>query len=615
MITKMTKYSFLMLAGEKEGFLEKLQELGVVDITRSAKPVDSQSQEMMDKILEAQKTLELLSEIDYSKDNDYKAVADAVTHIDISGEEDKVAIARKQMATLETLKLDLVSSNKEMETRHPWGDFDQKKIAELEALGYKVRYYHTESKRFKEEWQELYPLQIIENNGKEVWFVTITEADADYDFPIKACAAPDGTYSEAVATHEQIKKNIVASKAKLLKIKEASEEIDSKRKDQLVVLDRYFADAASESAAENMISVITGFAPTEEDDKLCQEFDKMDVFYLKEAAVEEDNPPIKLKNNWFVRQFEVLTGMYGMPVYSEFDPTCIVAPFFLLFFSMCMGDGGYGIFLILFGLAVKKNWINIDMFKGLGNIIMLLGGGTLVVGTILGTFFGIDLTAQAWVPAWMKSCMITGDINGLPAQMVLALGVGVFHICLAMTVKAICYTKRFGFKKTVSTWGWLLLILGGIITAVLALTETMSAEAIKWTVIIIASISALGIYIFNTPGRNPLMNIGSGLWDTYNMATGILGDVLSYVRLYALGLAGGMLGGAFNTLGLMVLGDGGWTWVPFIIILILGHLLNIAMSALGAFVHPLRLNFVEYFKNSGYEGMGAEYNPLTKNKE
>ena len=98
------------------------------------------------------------------------------------------------------------------------------------------------------------------------------------------------------------------------------------------------------------------------------------------------------------------------------------------------------------------------------------------------------------------------------------------------------------------------------------------------------------------------------------MATGILGDLLSYIRLYALGLAGGMLGAAFNSLGLMVLGDtpNAGTWIGFILILIVGHLLNLCMSALGAFVHPLRLSFVEYFKNSGYEGKGHLYEPFAK---
>ena len=217
----------------------------------------------------------------------------------------------------------------------------------------------------------------------------------------------------------------------------------------------------------------------------------------------------------------------------------------------------------------------------------------------------------------MKKFMVVGDIAGFPAQMILALGIGVFHICLAMVVKAIGYTKRFGFKENISTWGWLLLIVGGIITAILGVGQLISPVAIKWAVIVIGAVSALAIYIFNTPGRNPLINIGAGLWDTYNMATGILGDVLSYIRLFALGLAGGMLGQAFNNLGQMVLGDGSniILWLPFVLILLFGHVLNILMSSLGAFVHPLRLTFVEYFKNAGYEGKGAAYNPLTTNKE
>ena len=149
---------------------------------------------------------------------------------------------------------------------------------------------------------------------------------------------------------------------------------------------------------------------------------------------------------------------------------------------------------------------------------------------------------------------------------------------------------------------------------VIAMLGILPEQAVKVIVIVLGVVSCLGIFIFNKPGRNPLINIGAGLWDTYNMATGILGDVLSYIRLYALGLAGGMLGGAFNNLGSMVLGnDPTWQWLPFVIILLFGHVLNLLMSCLGAFVHPLRLTFVEYFKNSGYEGKGVKYNPLSNN--
>jgi V/A-type H+-transporting ATPase subunit I len=139
---------------------------------------------------------------------------------------------------------------------------------------------------------------------------------------------------------------------------------------------------------------------------------------------------------------------------------------------------------------------------------------------------------------------------------------------------------------------------------------------------VIGSVAAIGIYLLNNLHRNVFANIGAGLWDTYNMATGLMGDVLSYIRLYALGLAGGMLGGVFNQLAFMVRDGAGDTlygvpgWLGCGLILVFGHTLNIAMSCLSAFVHPLRLTFVEYFKNSGYDGKGEAYEPfsIVKNK-
>ena len=410
----------------------------------------------------------------------------------------------------------------------------------------------------------------------------------------------------------------------MLRYKENIAKMTENYNQELVDLDMYLAKASAESAVENYLNIVEGFAPVENEAEVSKAADAAGVFYIKEEASGEDNPPIRLRNNKFVKMFESLTGMYGMPNYGEYDPTPVVSIFFLLFFALCMGDAGYGLVLILVGLAIKKNWLSIGMFKGLGGLIATLGAATAVVGTALGTFFGmsiLDLVPEtaAWTGVRDYFTFVGGTIatpmGDLPFQMLLALGIGIFHICLAMTVKALCFTKRFGIKENIATWGWLLLIVGGVILALLGIGKVLSPEAMKWAVIVVGGISALAIYIFNTPGRNPLINIGSGLWDTYNMATGILGDVLSYLRLFALGLAGGMLGQAFNNLALSVKGDGIVTWIPFILILVIGHVMNILLSGLGAFVHPMRLTFMEYFKNAGYEGKGSAYNPLTTNKE
>ena len=616
MITKMTKYSFILLTGEKDGFLEQLQELGVVDISRSVKPIDSDSSVMFHKAERAKKVLEFLEGINYSKDADAEAIAKATVNI----EGDPVDFIEECRAKLTELHAALAHAEKQLQATLPWGEYDKKALDGLKDLGYAIRYYAVDAKKFDESWGELYPLQVVENNGKKVWFVTVAPKGEAYSFPVQEVAAPEITSAEAASDIARIKTEITDCKAGLLNAKDYIPAIKEACNSDLVELDRYLAKEAGEGAAEDMITVFTGFAPVENDAELVEAFDKMGVLYIKEDAAQEDNPPIKLRNNWFTRQFECFTEMYGMPVYSEFDPTPILAPFYLLFFAMCLGDAGYGIVLLLFGLMLNKGWLKVGMFDGLGNIIALLGAGTMVVGTVLGTFFGIGMHDASWVPEWMKSLMIVGDVDVpgvgvLNIQMLLAMGIGIFHICVAMTVKAICYTKRFGWKENIATWGWLILIVGGVLTGLLALGKLLSPEAIKWALIIIGAVSALAIYIFNTPGRNPLINVGAGLWDTYNMATGILGDVLSYLRLFALGLAGGMLGQAFNNLALSVKGDAVMTWVPFVLILIVGHVINILLSSLGAFVHPMRLTFMEYFKNAGYEGKGSSYNPLTTNKE
>lgn len=608
MVTKMTKYSFILLSEQTEGFLNSLQELGVVDISRSLKPIDEQSSGMLAEADRAKKALSILAACKAESEKDFKfdgCPVDAVLET-----QDRIA----------EISAEIAAAKKEIAVRQPWGSFRSEDIHKLESQGLKLRFYSCMKKKFDPSWAEIRPLEVISETESKVFFVTVSPAEEEYSFPIEAVPAPEGSVNEAEEKLSLLQSKLEKEQQLLANLKSCSDEIRKAYNDSLSRLDLYCAEAATEKAVDNYLTVLTGFAPTSDDKRLCASFDSMDIYYSHEAATKEDNPPVKLKNNWFAKNFEVLTGMYGVPAYDEFDPTPVLGPFFMLFFAMCMGDAGYGILLMLIALVLRLKMKDSSLGK-MHRLIAFLGGMTFVVGIFLGTFFGMSILEASWAPAWLKGLCIDGwfpdaKIAGFPVQMVLAVAIGVLHICLAMIIKTINFTKRFGFKKTVATWGWTTLIVGGLVVVSLGMTEVLSAEAFKWTIIALAVVSGLAIYVFNTPGRNPLLNIGSGLWDTYNMVTGLLGDVLSYIRLYALGLAGGMLGNAFNIMGTMILDIPvpGVNWVFCIIILIFGHVLNLAMSCLGAFVHPLRLTFVEYFKNSGYEGSGAKYNPLTKKK-
>ncbi len=589
MITQMKKYTFLVFHREYEAFLEQLREVGVVHVTEKATGIaeDAHLQELLAKA-----------------DNTRKLIA--------QGAPDQLL---QEKAALESR---IAATQKEVNKMAIWGDFSAERIAQLKEAGYTLRYFTCPKKLFQEEWGS-----VVAEQGATVYFVQVTSSgdEAMRLLGDEASVCQEQYLNEKSAADlqkdvEGLNGLLVAQNARIeLWAKEHIPALENELNELQQQIDWKRVTLNTASEADGSLKVLEGFCPIDQVAALDAMLQKQEVYYQVEDPTAEDNTPIKLHNNKFTQLFECLTGMYGWPNYGEFDPTPILAPFFLLFFAMCMGDCGYGILLIIIGLLITKKKLNIAMFEGLGPIITVLGVGTTVVGFFLGTFMGIDLYQAEWVPQALKSVMIKGEVMGYDIQMVLAICIGVFHICLAMVVKAICYTKQFGFKANIATWGWLLLIVGGLIVAILGLT-VLPENVFKWALIAVGAVSALAIYIFNTPGRNPLINIGAGLWDTYNMATGILGDVLSYIRLYALGLAGGMLGAAFNNLGLMVMGgsvEGAtWQWLPFVLILVLGHVLNLAMSALGAFVHPLRLSFVEYFKNAGYEGKGTLYQPFSK---
>ena len=593
MITQMKKYTFLVFHRDYDTFLQQLRDLGVVHIT--------------------QKAAGLIED-----DADLQAALqheDALRRLLKQGASDELIAERAQV------EQGIADAKTAAQKAGVWGEFDAARIAELREAGYTLRFFECSSKVFQAEWG----IAVNEAGGK-TYFVQVASAnDQPIDLSETAAnelPAPEKSAAEWNLEIERLNARLADVDNRIAEWQKANTEpLTQQLHETRQQIDWQRVQLSTDRLAEGALCLVEGFCPIDNEPALNDMLNRSEVYYEETDPEKEDATPIKLHNNWFTKLFEPLTGMYGWPNYNEFDPTPILAPFYLLFFALCVGDCGYGLALILIGWLIAKEKLRIEMFEGLGPIIMVLGVGCTVVGYLSGTFFGIDIYQAEWFPAWAKAPMFkawfgdgSGTWMGYDIMMVLALFIGVFHICLAMTVKAICYTKQNGFHATASTWGWLLLIVGGIVTAILASTSVLGPETTQVILIVIAAISALGIYIFNTPGRNPLINIGSGLWDTYQMATGILGDVLSYLRLYALGMAGAMLGAAFNELGMTVLGSnpGVGAIVGFVLIVAFGHVLNLLMACLGAFVHPLRLTFVEYFKNVGYEGSGKKYNPFKK---
>ena len=615
MISKMNKLSFLIYHKEYEMFLEKLRELGVVHVEkRQGAEMDANLQAFMQKRTAYQSLLKSMTLAAASFEGTASGAPSTLTI------EQVVDSYESQQEHIQALNMQLPVLDKEIDAMEVWGEFDWNVIEQLKVNGWQLQFYCCPDKSFEEAWMDDYNATIINRKGGQCYFVTVNQMPVELEAEV--VRLPKRRLSELVREQEQLKADI----------KKANEALDLFCVENTPVVEKALDSLESdinlmeveqlggERMAEGAIVMMEGWVPVENDAEVRKMLDESGVYYEIRAAEKEDNAPIKLKNGKISRAFEMLTKMYGMPDYGEFDPTPLLAPFYALFFGMCVGDAGYGLLLVLLGFYLKKKLSK--SMAGMMNLLITLGAATTIVGAVFNTFFGASLT-DLNLPEWMNSLIISGKWDGTSYDktMVIALLVGMFHICFAMTVKAICSTARYGFKNALSDWGWWLLVGGSVVVATLNYLGVMDMDMSKMAFIGIGGVSAIGIYLLNNIRRNVFANIGAGLWDTYNMATGLMGDLLSYLRLYALGLAGGMLGGVFNDLGMQLrnsIGDvlfGIPGWIAFALIFVAGHGLNIALSCLSGYVHSIRLTFVEYFKNSGYDGKGMEYKPFSSKKK
>lgn len=614
MITKMNKLTLLIYHKEYVAFLEKLREVGVVHIQERGNGC-VESPEMEEKLAVANRYARIVKRLEACAPKELKPVGNPSDATAIVEQVETLLTDIEQHKTL------LQVLDKDIATLQPWGDFDYSNVEKLHAAGYELKFFVTSTKSYRSEWESDYNAIVVSESQSRKYFVTLTPQGASIDIdaepaklPTASLAALENELAAADSRLREFENELARVANDGLNTIKAAQELQKRDIEFTKVM------LGGEKMSGDKLVLLEGWAPEESVGTLKTMLDESGAFYELRAARRGDKFPVKLKNNAFTRMYEVLTKMYGMPGNTDFDPTPIVAPFFSLFFAFCMGDAGYGLLLILFGFILKKKLSS--KLAGMMNLVITLGIFTTVMGALLGTFFGMSILGFTDIPQNIRDFIIAGDVEIMGStydkQMILALGIGVVHISIAMTVKAINSTVFYGFKQSLSAWGWWLVVVGCVIVGTLTFLSVIPAGVSKWVFIAVGGLGALGIYILNDLRRNIFANIGAGLWDTYNMASGLLGDILSYIRLFALGLAGGMLGQTFNDLAMMVVdGQEGigvvFGWIGFALIILVGHTLNIAMSCLSAFVHPLRLTFVEYFKNAGYEGKGEEYKPF-KNK-
>lgn len=620
MIEKMKKFTFLVTDKEYEGFISSLRQQGVVHVQQLQQGASSQElQQALDLESRYVAALRVLD----SAAKTYQVAPHAPALGQASDSLEVLTRIENIQAEEQTLMHERDAIEKDIRVLEPWGNFDMKALQRLaQASGLTVGFFRCSSKFFRQEWADHYFAIPVNEMSKSTYFLTFSEEKPDIE--AEQIFLPQESLQEKRAQLDSVLQKLDLIHGELLYIEKQLRSVlldgQSQTRDSIQLERVHLSD---ERVAGDSLRLLVGWVRADRTEELTTVLDADHIFYEMEDPAFEDDVPVQITNGRFTSLFEPILRMYSLPNYHDLDPSFYFAPFFMLFFGLCLGDGGYGLLVLFGGLAVAK-FCKGDVCN-YGRLMAWLGMMTVICGLLMGTFFGIDLSQQDWaflapVKPYFLNDNGVGPIFGYSPMMVLSVIIGLIQVLLGMILKGCKAVKNYGFAYGIGTFCWVAAIILAVILYGLPACGMQLPQAVQYILMALIGISALGIFFYNSPGsyRRPLLgllgNIGGGVWATYGMATGLLGDLLSYIRLFALGLTGGVLGGVFNSLAIdmtsslpvMV------RWIPMILILLAGHGITFALSMISAFVHPMRLTFVEFFKNADFEGGGKEYSPFRK---
>ncbi|HML70575.1 V-type ATP synthase subunit I [Macellibacteroides fermentans] len=607
MIVKMNKYAFMVYHKEYETFLSDLRDAGVVHLVETKSTADNK--ELQESLIQ-RKRIDTLKRYFKTLLADQKDVQQAPAR-DISVKEglrlvQKIEECQDKKALLESARQTL---EKEIAYMEIWGEFTYSNINKLQRAGYHVTFFTCPTSKFNEDWVEKYNAIQISTYQSVVYFITITKIGEVIEIDAERPKMPDRGLAKLRARYNKQLEDIkaIGDRLKQYAVEDYNtlDMLDKKLHNQFNYSN---AIVQATKEADDKLMLMEGWAPAENEEALEKLLDDKGFYYQKLEIKDEDNVPIQLKNNRFSRLFEPITKLFSLPNYNEFDPTPFFAPFFMMFFGFCFGDAGYGIIIVTACTLLKRKVA--PEVRPFLSLFQFLGLATIIFGLLSGSFLGIALADVKALSSFKHYFLNTDNL------MTLSIIVGLLQIVFGKCVAAAQVIYLKGWKYGIAPIGWIVVIVAALTIYGLPMLEIVLPPVALNICNALMLAGLLVAMLYNSPGKNVFMNFGSGLWNAYNLASGLLGDTLSYIRLFAIGLTGAILGGVFNELA-FTMTDGlnvVLRAVLVLLILLVGHSINFGLCMISSMVHPLRLTFVEYYKNAEFAGGGKSFNPFKLEK-
>lgn len=659
-VSRMKKVNIVGFAPDKDNVLKTLQEGELIQINSIGdapeflKPSETEKEELDNLLKNLEFSIEYLSGFEKKKkggmlsalapDIISKDEFNRITQeLDIKKITDDIqAVYRKQ----NELKNDILHYETEIETIQVWKKLDIK-LNQLGTIGSTERFLvRINPQMYQEIEKELSSVKLayVEKIATAIDFVylfILVYKDAEdevYDLLKKAnyesinLESFDGTIADFIQQIElKIKelKNTLESNSALAQ--EYSDKLDRLKIAYDFLLSEYTREEAKEKVLSSQYTYfIDGWVP----EKKITALEKA-LSSFKDTAItirepdKEELPPTQYSNKGMVSPYEMIISMYSPPQYREVDPTPLIMPFFTVFFAVCLTDAGYGLFVALFATFIlSKIPKQKKQARKMWKVLLFAGMVTVVIGLLTGGIFGISFEGPLQTSVFGKVrefLMILDPLDtretattysGQMLFFMVALGLGFIHIFFGRIVGFYVKLRSEGIVAAIcDQLSWMIIMIGlgmAVFQQIFANVYFKVPASFGTKGLLIAAAGAAIVVLFGGRREKTIVGkIGTGLFEIYGVSS-LMGDILSYARLFALGLSTGVIAGVFNKLALMLKGIGGVPgWIFFILLLIIGHLFNIAMNSLGAFIHTLRLQFVEFF-GKFYEGGGEEFKPLKR---
>jgi len=661
MISPMNKYAFFVYHKEYKEFLKNIGKHGVVHISE---PDQKKNNDILDQ--KSEKLASYEDAIKFLKDlSEKQTQKDIITSYSTSEAISRLNILLDERTQQEERK---AAINSRIEKLVPWGEYDPQDFSQIKETGLHAHFYRCPVAQFKEEWKEKQDLFTINNLNGLLYFLVISD-EKNINIEAETESMPDISADSLKEQYKETECRLEEIGNELNALIPALETLENEKQTLSEEIELISIALNTQKASENKLMLLEGWIPEESETKVLDYLKQQEIVYFQSAPSENDAPPIHLKNGKFASLFEPIGELYNLPDYKEMDLTPFFAPFFMLFFGFCLGDAGYGVFLFLVAtiLKLKKN----KKIKPILSLTQYLGIATILFGIISGTFFGINLidsgytisptsieiltdkdfpvevvnglkiiegkfyeTRSAFIAALNENIdnnllpeykseilrqskpgnKLLGSIRHLmldPLSMFyFSIIIGGLQIVFSFFVKIFNTIKQLGFKHSLSSIGWFIMLLSLIIFVGGDKLGILSLASSTYLFYAFMGIAGILIFFFNNPDKNIFARFGSGIWDTYGVVIGLFGDLLSYIRLFALGISSAILGFVFNDISMQFLEIPYIGWLLFLILLLVGHSINLFLAALGGFIHPMRLTFVEFYKNAGFQGGGKKYKPF-----